>query len=253
MHSSAVPVLGCPVADCVTCKEQECSGGTANLTRSIVLAGVGSYLADDLRTRRAKIFIEVNRGICDSQPAYRAVLRGLFAADARLHPEHSPKQSPHGLQPLPRPWLWCRKTTQQSRLGPQVVEGQLRDGREGDRARWWGGSPAQALPAVPSETQGTKSARAGRSRWRPWLEQGLLSTALWSQHHRVHPMLFGDACHKVSGGPRGRGQVSGTAAGCGGHRARARRVPPGAPTGVTRLGWQRLAPTPVCTKTTRWH
>lgn len=70
----------------MTPKEQEHCGGTANLTRSIVLAGVRSYLADYLRTRRAEISIKVNRGICDSQPAYRAVLDGLFVADAERLP-----------------------------------------------------------------------------------------------------------------------------------------------------------------------
>lgn len=80
-------VPGSPVPRFITPKEQELSSSTANLTRGIVLAGAGSYLADYLRTRRAEIFIKVNRGIHDRQPAYRAVLRSSFTADARLHPK----------------------------------------------------------------------------------------------------------------------------------------------------------------------
>lgn len=114
-------LLGSPVTKFITPKEQERSGGTANLTSSIVLAGVGSYLADYLRTRRAKIFIKVNSRICDSQAAYCIVLEGLFVADARLHPKYNLERLPHGMWPLPCPWLRCSETTQNGLLGHQGV------------------------------------------------------------------------------------------------------------------------------------
>lgn len=117
---------------------------------------------------------------------------------------------------------------------PGYSAAELCDGREGDEAQRQGGSPAQALSAANSETQGTEGARAGRSCWQRWLGQGSLSTVLWSERHRVHPSLFRDACCKAPGRPWGRGHVSGspgTAAGCGGYSARARSVPRRVPWG----------------------
>lgn len=164
------------------------------LTGSIVLAGLGSYLADYPRTRRVEISIQVIEefvtGSRLTAPRSRAGSQQMLGlVPAQLQPQQSQ-----------RPW--------QSHSGYQAI--------------WWLGSPARGakgrqwskpIGCEPS-TKPKCTAESGSN----WLEQGSRSTAQWNQcHHSHNVLLLRDLWYKAPNASCGR--EHGIASFCWGHHA----------------------------------
>lgn len=127
---------------------------------------------------------------------------------------------------------------------------QLCDGREGDKAQRWAGSPLQAVSVVDSETLGTGGGRAGRSCWRRWPEHREANATAFT------PCSLGMLAAKCRMDPGEQGLSQALQAllwGAEGKVPGPAGSPAGCRGGATRLGWQQLALTLVCMKTTRWH